>query len=225
MIKRIMGLALVSAFAFAGLTSVPSQAVAACPTAEDIKTKGVWITYEDDWATYTYQTKPDTYIEMTYYGDGSDGYWFETYLGIYLTAEANAQNGRIQKNDVRKYEYAVPLSGLPSPTKPAKWQGPIKTERADGKPAKPVTSTMSFGTEGSITIGDCTYKTIAIYGVWDDGTPDAGSFALQNLVDLGATLVTAVGVKGKPYDTFFKPVAIGTEKPAKVTVEIVRETP
>lgn len=203
-------------------TASATVAAATCPTAEDVKGKGVWITYQDDWATYTYQTKPDTYVEATYYGNGADGYWFETYLGIYLLGEANMKDGQVDQKGLLTYTYPVPLTDLPTPAKPAKWQGPIETKRADGKPPKPSTSIMSFGAKGTITIGDCTYDTIAIYGVWDDGTPNSGTFALQNLVDLGVTVVTAIGVKGASYSDYFKAVAIGTEKPANITVEIVR---
>jgi len=191
----------------------PLPAAAGCPTAEDLDQGGVWISYQDDWYTHTYRTGPDLVVEVTHYGDGSDGYWFETWRGLHILREASLVDGKPDRAGLVSYTYPISLGSLPGADATGRWEGEVAVEGADGAPRQPARSAIAIGPRSTITIGACSYETVAIHAVWGDGDSPAGTYALQHLPDLGVSVLTAAGTEGAFYDSFFRAVAIDTERP------------
>lgn len=180
---------------------------AACPVPGDLAGAGIWVRSNDDSITHMQSTGPDLVGEQTMYGP--DGFWLESYKGIYVTRDVSITNNQKEPKTETVTTFAAPLSELPAAAPEVTWTGPIEVKTSNGVDEQEFS--ITFGQLSTSKIGACSYPSITADTVYKnpDGTGSTGR--IIHLTDLGISLLVAGGELGAFYSDFYKVLEISNE--------------
>ncbi|MEM0942593.1 MAG: hypothetical protein AAGI70_01475 [Pseudomonadota bacterium] len=180
---------------------LPVTAHAACPTPADLEGAGIWVRSDDGAITHYVRTSPDMVAETTMY-DANEGYWLESYRGLYVTADQDIQNGGRVEGTLTRSTYPGGVASLPQPEPGARWSGPVTDTNADGTDVQKFS--VAFGEVQEVKIGPCTYQGIPADTVFHEEGGGGTTGRLVYLPDLSISLFIASGSVGAFYSDYYQ---------------------
>ncbi|MEL7462982.1 MAG: hypothetical protein AAFN79_02885 [Pseudomonadota bacterium] len=202
------------------ITGAAAASAAACPVPADMERAGIVIGFADgsEVVYAALQTQPGRMIEANRTPEPNDGYWVESWLGVYPLADGLLRNGRPDRRYFSVSNYEDPLERLPAPAPGASWRGAVTETDSRGATLGETFLTVTFEGRRRLQIGQCAYAAIQVETLYADAE---GGFqaTLDYLPDLGVAVQTAGGELGALLD-FYHPVSIRAARPDEAIAEV-----
>ena len=218
--QRIRSWWIIGAMALTGIS-----AEAACPTAQDLDTTGIWVTYfyvphrDAPLHVHYYRAGPDRIVTARYRRNGKSAAWLESNRGLYPLRYGFLPHDK-PPEIAGRYDYPGDPKTLPNLAEPDVWFGTRKEVYADdGAVINQWRVQMRSGASGTMSIGDCAYASIDVYVLTELPEERPRVFTVTHL-----NYLTGLGIAfaGKAFDfsldwTISRPIAISTAPPDGVT--------
>ncbi|MEL6792284.1 MAG: hypothetical protein AAFP78_02440 [Pseudomonadota bacterium] len=184
------------------------SAAAECPTRADVADGGVIVSFADgsEVAYSRSRSAPGRILEVNRSVSGDDGFWVESWRGVYPVADGLLRGGAPDRSYYAKSVYPVELADLPPAAPGSSWSGKIAEVDSLGAALGETDLTVTFEGRRTLRIGACAYDAIQVETLYAD---DEGGFqaTLDYLPELGFAVQTAGGELGSLLD-FYHPVSI-----------------
>lgn len=203
------------ALLLATFVAMPTGALAACPTASDLQT-GIWVEYQHGFVS-RFVARDDGLIIETIYHPEERTEAVELIDGIHIKTTYYFTGDEIDASTVEEYRYDLTDGKFPPPTKGEPHYIPTKTVKmgsaeVDAK-TEEHTYVIEFGSAGTRSWGECTYKTQGYAALYDTEAEDETVFYWDFLPDLGISVLTSYGNEHEPWATSFDALSISARKP------------
>ena len=197
---------------FASLSLAAAPVAAACPTAADLDTTGVWIDFSDGSYVHYQRLGPEMVGEANHHPDGVESFFTKRFRGVWLTEDAPLIGDGWNPEEAVTFAPSPGEADWPPAGPELNWSGKVVTRDAGGVVIN--SFDMAAWTVGAerIHISGCDYAAdvIRIEEIYEDGDQ---ATEIRYLSELGVAYVAAAGPLGVDYEFYAVPTWIGIEAP------------
>ena len=189
-----------------------SPAFAACPTAEDVVKRGVYIDYSDNTFVRYRQIEADVIGEATYVPTEGENFFSGRYLGVYLIIDAALKDDRPDSESLFTFQPASDAPDWPAVAPGMSWEGTMVTRRANGDFVNRFEMRVEVTGEDALHISGCDY-TVDILRVEEVHENSESASEQRYIRELGIGYVSAYGPLTGEYEHYYVPRWIGLKPP------------
>ena len=194
------------------LSLAAAPAFAACPTAADLESGGVWIDFSDGSLVRYQRLKPEVVGEANYQPEGVEDFFTARYRGIWLLLDAPLKDDAPDGEEIMSFQPSAGESDWPVVAPGAAWSGEITTRRADGSFVNTFKMSAQVVGEETVHVSGCKYEADIVHVEERYGDGDSRA-EIRHLRALGVAYIAASGQIGAEFEYFAVPTWIGDERP------------
>lgn len=192
--------------------ALPGFADAACPTAADLETTGVYIDYSDGTYVRYARLEPEIVGETTHAPEGVENYFSARYRGAFLLLDATLAGDGPDPETLLNFQPEAGAPELPAPKADMDWGGAVVTRSADGEVVNKFRMRIRGAGQESLHISGCDYDAmiLKVEEVYEDGD---SALELRYLPALDIAFVSAAGALGEDFEHYYTPLSVGVKAP------------